>query len=337
MIINTAELEKALTIVKPGLAAKELIEQSTSFAFVNNCVVTYNDEISITHPIKGLQLEGAIRADELYQFLNKIKKDEIDIEITGNEILFSAGRTKAGFAFQSEITLPLEEIGKHGKWGNLPEDFSHYLSLAMGAAGRDMSQPILTCVYVEKEGTILASDGFKIIKCDTGEEMPVDNFLIPATSAVDIIKLKPTEVASGKGWVHFRNEKKTIISCRVFIDDYPDPSAVLDVDGIEITFPSTIGDKLELAAVFAKKDHILDEAIKIKIGANRIEISAKSETGWVSDEANIRYADEPVEFDITYYLLKDILKETHNFLLGEKVLKFEGAGWVYISALRNVK
>ena len=72
MKINKVELQEALEKVKPGLASRELIEQSTSFAFMGDRVVTYNDEISISHPVKNLDVTGAVKAQTLYAFLNKI-------------------------------------------------------------------------------------------------------------------------------------------------------------------------------------------------------------------------------------------------------------------------
>ena len=56
MKTNKTKLQTALEIVKPGLANKEIIEQSTSFAFLKGKVVTYNDEVSISHPLKGIEL-----------------------------------------------------------------------------------------------------------------------------------------------------------------------------------------------------------------------------------------------------------------------------------------
>lgn len=337
MELQKTELEKALSIVKPGLASKDLIEQATSFAFIDGHVITYNDEISISHPITDLDLEGAIRAEELYLFLRKVKQDTIDIKIVENEIQFKAGRTRAGFALQEEITLPLKTLKKKGKWGKLPEEFCHYLKMAMGAAGRDMSEPIMTCVSIQKDGFLCASDNYKLIQCETGEEMPLDDFLLPAEAAVKILPLKPTHVASGKGWVHFKNKDHTVISCRIYPEDtYPDTSKWLAVDGIEVTFPKTITDIIDRCAVFAKRVHLLDEEIKIHLEDDKIRIEAKSDTGWIKESAKIKYSDDPVTFSITHYLLADILKETQTFLLSDKALKFQGAGWVYVSALRNV-
>ena len=60
--MNREDILEALEIVKPGLASKEHIEQSTCFAFKNGKVMTFNDEISVSHPVEGLDgLEGAIK------------------------------------------------------------------------------------------------------------------------------------------------------------------------------------------------------------------------------------------------------------------------------------
>ena len=50
MKINKSELQEALAKVKPGLASKDLIEQATSFAFMDGRVVTYNDEMFPSSP-----------------------------------------------------------------------------------------------------------------------------------------------------------------------------------------------------------------------------------------------------------------------------------------------
>ena len=75
MKINKAELQTALEKVKPGLASRELIEQSTSFAFMGDRVVTYNDEISISHPVAGVDINGAVKAQALYDFVSEVKKE----------------------------------------------------------------------------------------------------------------------------------------------------------------------------------------------------------------------------------------------------------------------
>ena len=113
MKINKAELQRALEKVKPGLANRELVEQSTSFAFVRDRVITYNDEISISHPVTGLEVCGAVKAQALYEFLNKIRREEIDVEWEENQVVIRAGRAKARLVRQ-EVSYPWKKWGKSG-------------------------------------------------------------------------------------------------------------------------------------------------------------------------------------------------------------------------------
>ena len=209
------DLLTALETVKPGLASKEMIEQSTSFAFMNGQVVTYNDEISLSHPIPDLEIKGAVQAEELYKLLNRLKEDEIEVEIKKNELRLESGNTKAGLTLQQEIKLPLEEIGETGKWKILPENFLKHVRFAMTCCSRDMSRPVLTCVHISKEGLIEGSDSLRITRCQLEGEMPVKTFLLPVSASVEVVKLEPTKVAEGDGWIHFKTDEGTILSCRI--------------------------------------------------------------------------------------------------------------------------
>ena len=334
MKINKIELQKALEIVKPGLANKEIIEQSTAFAFIKGRVVTYNDEISLSHPIKGLEVEGAIQATELYQLLGKLKSEEVEIEVKGSEILLSSGRSKAGLTLQQEIKLPLKEIGEQGKWKPLPENFLKHLGFAMTSCSRDMSRPVLTCININGNH-IEASDGYRITRCELEEEMPVKGFLLPATSAVELHKLKPVQVAEGDGWMHFQTEVGTVMSCRIFEDEFPNINSHLEVEGVQITLPRVMNEIMDRAEVFAKRDYMLDESIEITLENKHIRITAKSDTGWFEEEMPIRYEDSPVSFSIAPYLLKGILEETLVGVLSENRLRFEGEGWIYVTVLKE--
>lgn len=337
MKINKKELLNALEIVRPGLAGKEIIEQATSFAFLKGKVVTYNDELSLSHPIKGLDLTGAIQADNLYKFLGKIKKDDIEFELKGNEIILTTGRAKAGLTLQAEIKLPLEEVSGKKIWYDLPENFNKFVSFAMSSCSRDMSRPIITCVHITKEGIVEASDSYRITRCDLKDQMPIDDFLLPANVAVNVVKLQPTKIAEGKGWVHFQTEEETIISCRIFEDKYPDTSPYLKVKGIKIAFPQTINEVLDRAMVFSKREHLLDEVVIITLDNRKLIISAKSDSGWFEEDVNFKYEGDKIIFSITPHLLKGILSETGECVLDSEKTKlmFEGENWKYMTLLRK--
>lgn len=332
MKINRKELMEALAIVKPGLASKEIIEQTTSFAFKNGKVVTYNDEISISHPIPNLKLHGAVKAEELYQLLNKIKKEEIDMEISEGEVIISSGRAKATFTLKEEITMPLDEVTEITEWHLIPEGFLEHVKSACGATSNDMSQPKLTCVNIRKDGIIEASDGYRIYRGTLEETLPV-SVLLPATIASDMLRMFPVEIAQSDGWVHFQTEKGSVMSCRVFEDKFVDLDALLDVKGIELKFPKTINDVLEKAAVFSKRDYWMDEQVHVDLFDNKVKIHSKSDCGSFEEVLNMKYAGEPVQFAITPILLKNIITQTQMAVISDNKIRFEGEDWEYIAIL----
>ena len=333
--MKKAELIKALEAVKPGLANREMrmIEQSTSFAFMEDRVVTYNDEISISYPLKGIPIQGAIKAEELYAFLSKVKTEEIEIETDDTEIRLKAGRAKAGFTLQSEIKLPLEELDEKTKWKTVPEGLMDAIKFAAFSCSSDMSRPILTCINVDKSGLIESSDNLRITRYEI-EKLPVESFLLPATSARDLVKYNPTEMCSGKGWIHFQTKNGTVFSCRILDVEFPDISKILEVEGVEVSFPKTIEEILERTSVFSKKENANSGDIIVSLEKNKITLRSEGISGWSEEDANIRYSAEPVSFMVHPQLLKEIVSKVRKCILGSDRLRFEGEGWIHVVALQ---
>ena len=336
MKINKEELKHALEIVKPGLANKEIIEQSTSFAFVNGCVVTYNDEISISHPITDLDITGAIKAEELYKFLAKIKNEEIDItKNEKQEIVLKAGKAISGFTLIEEIKLPLdEEISVKNKWFKLPEKFIEFLKFAVMGCSSDASDPKLICVHINKNGFIESCDNLRIIHCKLDNELPIDTCLIPATSINTLIKANPTKVSEGNGWVHFRTKEGTIISCRTFKETFVDTSKYLkNIKGKKIVFPKSLNEVLDKAIIFTNKEQGIVDTIDIEISENIITIKSKSDSSWFREKIKIHYTGEPIVFSIKASMLKDIVAYTDECILNKNILYFQTEDWTYLTTL----
>jgi DNA polymerase III sliding clamp (beta) subunit (PCNA family) len=335
MKIQKTNLIQALEKVRPGLSAKEAILQSTSFAFLGGNVVTYNDEISLSHPVEGLEITGAVQATELYQLLKKLKQEEIDISVTDNEIQLVSGKTKAGLTLQTEIKLPLSEVERKSKWKILPEGFKDALRFAVSSCSKDMSKPVLTCVHVSKDGFIEGCDNYRVARWTLEGEFPTGTFLIPQSSVLELLKLEPIKVALDGGWVHFITDDKTTMSCRVIDDSFPDTSKLLNVKGVELSLPEGITEVLDRAGVFAKRDTTMDEDVTIALEKGKVRVESKSETGWFKEEVPNEYTGDDLKFDITPSLLKDILKETNSFQHCGRTLKFESGDWVYVVSLRG--
>jgi len=334
MKINKEILQKALETVKPGLSNKEMIEQSTSFCFLNGRVITYNDEISISMPISELELEGAVNANEFYSFVNKVQVEELDLEVVENELICRAGKSKAGLILQSEIKLPISEIGEITKWKALPMQFLKAISFTMGATSRDMSRPILTCVHINKE-TIEAADNYRLAIYTLEKPIPISEFLLPANSCGNVLKFQPTEIAEGKGWVHFKNKDKAVLSCRIFEEKYVNLKSIAAIEGEDLIFPKELSTILDRAGIFSKRDSILDETVTITLESGKLQVQSTSASGWFTEKAKTEYKGESLEFKITPYLLKDIISEKNTCKISNKRLMFEGDGWIYITMLKS--
>lgn len=332
MKIEKQELQNALETVKPGLANKEIIDQSTSFAFLEDRIVTFNDIISISYPIKT-GVTGVIRAEELYGFLKQSSSKEISLELKENELRIKSGRSKVGLSVQSDIMLPLDEVGKIDRdWEDLPEDFSHDLMFVRGSASKDMSRVMLTCVHVTETG-VEASDGYQIMRLEK-EGWPLGNILVPADAASEIHKIEPAQVAKSEGWIHFRNQNGTQLSCRILVEQYPDTSKHLSVKGERIELPKELTETLNRVTVFTKKDHFMDEEMSVDIKGGKLTVHGKNDYGWFKEQLSISYEGE-TSFGITPSLLQNILKRSNVCFLGEEKIKFEGDNWVYVAVLRN--
>jgi DNA polymerase III sliding clamp (beta) subunit (PCNA family) len=333
MKINKAELQEALERVKPGLANRELIEQSTSFAFMGDRVVTYNDEISISHPVKNLNVTGAVKAQAMYAFLSKIKRDEIDVEWEENQVKITAGKSKAGLVLEQEVKLPVEEIGEIKEWKKLPAEILEALKFCHPCCSRDMSRPILTCVYVS-EKSVQASDSFQIVQYKLQKKVPIKPFLLPASSVKELIKYDVKEIAEGQGWLHFKTDDGTIFSSRVFDGEFPEIEKFLRFDGVEIAFPKTAVSALERAQIFSKSEINMDnlDIVEIQVLNEQIKFAAQDESGWFEETIKAKYKGEAIKFITGVEFLIDLLGRAPSCVYKDNKIKFAGENWQHVIA-----
>lgn len=352
MKITKKALQDALAVVKPGLANTEVVEQATSFSFFKGRVVTFDNEVSISHPVSGLEdLSGGIVAEKLYQLLDKLSvEDTFELAITLNkqnsELVVKAGRMKAGLKMQGEVLFPIDierDLANHGDWQKLPDEFVKRVEFVMSSSTDNLKKPILMTVHVNKAGFVEASDDYCIAHYNLPSEMPVKTFLLPISAAPRMIRFNPTEVAMGDGWVHFRKptelneDEYATYSCRVFHDDFPNTARFLDVKGMRLTLPDNINDAVERAWIFAKREDALDETLTLTLFNKHLRIRSEADTGWFEEEVYVDYSGDKLCFGITPFLLHDILVKTTLCTLGKDRIKFEGTDWIFVSALKTVK
>ena len=177
MGINIKEFLKVLSAVKPALANKEILEQSTNFIFLDENVITYNDEIMISHPFES-DFAGAVHAENLYSLLSKIKEEGVEVEQVENELLFSGIKTKfkSGIVCETEIKLPISEIKIPDRMRKIPDGFLEAIKFTSVSVSQDASRPELTCIHFTSE-YIESCDNFRLTRYQL-KGFPVKNLSI---------------------------------------------------------------------------------------------------------------------------------------------------------------
>lgn len=335
MKIDRKELLQSLAKVKPGLGKNELIEQATHFCFMGDRVVTYNDEISVSCTLENMDCHGAVSADELYSFLNRVTRDSIDINVKGSELLMKCGRASAGLTLHEQIKLPLSEIeGPNTDWIPLPDNFAEAISFCKFSCSSDMSMPILNCLHVCKE-CVESSDDIRFTKFELKECDSMDSFLIPVSVAKELSNYAITEMTGNSSWKHFRTADKSVVfSCRIYADEYPDTSGFSNIENfIKVKMPKKLGMILTRAGIFAKERADKDSMITITIDGSMIKIKSQNDAGWFKETTKIKYDGDPITFNVNPEFLEVMLSKTTMCLIGSDRIKFEGDNWYHIVAL----
>ena len=323
--IKREDLINVLTKVKPGLAQKDLIEQSNHFIFEEGRVWTYNDQIAISQEFKS-HLAGAVKADEFYKLLNKLDDEELEVAVQEGEFLIQGKTVTANIKIDSEIKLqPIQAPDINSKnWQTLPEDFTDSISLCLFSASRNMIRPELTCLYVTGK-TVFSTDTFRATKREMKSKVKED-FLLPAIAAKELVKYNVYKVFTDtEGWLHFTNKEHTMFSCRTFVDvKYPEKIwDFFDIEGEKIDLPNSFEQVIDRVATLVTADFDLDRFVDLTIAKNTLTCKGKGPHGSVSEKAKIDYSGKEIVIKVHPGFLMEILKQLNSMTIGDRLL-FQG-------------
>ena len=340
--IRRKKLVDALRAVKPGLASKELIEQSTKFAFVNGDLVTYNDEISIRYPLPDLgDLTGAVSSSEMYKLVDKLSYKTLRFEVKGPELMISSGRVRMGLVLDAEIKLPFDEVDTDRVWVKVPDSLIEAFMFVVPACSNDLSLQILTCVHCDTElARVEASDTIRYARHEFEDfEDDVDSFLLPVQTVRELSAYEFESLSVGDSWVHFRTKDGAEVSCRRAEGEedneeaqYPSTEK-FDFDGPLLELPKGLAEALDIAHVLADRAYELTEEVEIQIRPGRFILRAKGPAGWIKESLPSDYKGKPVKLVTNPSFLADACRKKSVARLGDDKLRFEGEGWVYVVAL----
>lgn len=334
MKTNRKNLISILQAVRPGLASKDIIEQSTAFLFADGRVLTYNDDVAVSHPLKDLEINGAVQSKELFSLLNKMPDEEIEFEVVGGELIVKGKGRKSGIRLSEAKNLAEISgvLGKPKDWYGIPDGFLAAIRFSLFSAGKDMTKAMQTCIHCEGN-TTLSTDGNRIsgYYMAKGVNMPAIN--IPARSAKEISSYKPVEYALTTGWIHLAAADDVIFSCRTMVGDYPTKTAWGHIDGAKgelAKLPEGLQDALERAGIFTAGVSNTDDRICLTLEDGLLTVRGEGPSGWFEETARVRYRGEYMRFEINPDFLREILTHSDEVTIGEKLLKFEGEQFVHV-------
>ena len=331
MQFNKDNLLHALESVEPGLASKQgVVEQSNCYVFQNGEVASFNDEIACRCPLDLGGLTGAVPADKLLELLRKLPEDELGIENGEGELRLNGKRREVGIRIEKDVALPISTVEKPGKWRELADDFCEAVALVGECASSDASRFELTCIHVHPEW-VEACDQFQLCRwtLDTGMSKPT---LVRQQTLRHVGALGMTEVSETDGWLHFRNKKGVVMSCRRYLEDFHDFTQFLEVKGETVVLPKGLADAADRASVFSSEDKDNDR-VTVDLKGGKLTISGQGMSGWIKERKKVKWTGKPLKFLISPKLLIGIVKRTNECVIAEERLKIANGPWTYVACL----
>lgn len=333
MRFNREELLSKLHCVKPGIAQKELLQQSSCVIFQKGDFFTYDDETSCQIP-SGFPREwqGATKAATLIAFLEKFKVDEVFVNLKSGKLQIKCRDEEASFRVQEDIQLSPTNVEKPKEWKPLPEEFDDALKIVSPCAGSGSADEDyrMSCVHFHSRW-IEASDGiqFARYRVITEVEQP---FLIKQKSLKNITSLGVTEFSETENWVHFKNEKLgLILSSRRYLDEYENLSEIFKRRGEVLKLPEGLGESIDKADVFTQES--ARPKIIIELENSKMLLTGEGVHGKYTTKKAVDYTGEKIKFGIMPKILSELGKRYSQCEVTQDHIRVKGERFTYVSIL----
>jgi hypothetical protein len=270
----------------------------------------------------------AIPHKEILNLLNKTKDDEITIEPKETELMIKGKKFRSGITLIREIAVPTDFLTIDVKFKKLPADFLVGLGICIFSCAKDNILSNIHC----NEYTIESCDNYRATRYKTRTKIS-DDLLVPVAAARHLIKNEVTMYGKADGWLHFKDKKGLIFSCRVPKDRYLPLDDFMKIRGIKVTMPSVLSEIIDRSEVFSlhESGH---ELIDVIISGNKVIVGSRNDQGWIKETAMIKgERAEKMKFSINPKILKEILAITNRAILGPTSILFKAKGFDHIVLL----
>jgi hypothetical protein len=296
-------------------------------------VFTFNDEVAarIASPLK---IEAVIQAVPLLALLSKLPEDELNIEVAEDGLKVKGEGRQATILVEKKLLLPIEDIEQPGKWRKVPDELLEALKVVSSCCGSDDAHFVLTCVHVAGD-RVEASDDYQVIyfPIETGVKK---SFSLKKDSVAKLISAEVTEWSFTENWVHFKSLAGMTMSCRRYVEDYPDIAKHLDVKGQEAKFPKDIDGALDKAQIFSADDPTGNK-VTVSLSPGRLRLEGKGPAGNYREQRKIEYSGASLSFCIEPKLLSEISRKSDKCTVGSGRIKVAAPKFTYVTCTAPIE
>lgn len=339
MKIQKQKMVQIIELVRPGLSKKEVIEQASHLVFSKNEIVTFNDNLSISHPFK-CDVEFSVRGDDFYKIVSGISEPEFDVTLNDTTLNIKSKETKAALSTiigeAAQVTRLIEAIREctSGKtfWSPLPAEFLKGIHLCSFSASTDLTTGVRSCCAI-KDDSIYTTDNIRasiyIMDADMAEIM------MPAKSVTELIKYPVVEYGVSENWAHFRTKDGVVFNAKMMKGEYPFKAIAglfNDVPPL-LTFPAELSEVVASITSLAEGDGDIDRSITVTVNDGAITCKAQKERGWITKTIDTTYKGETFVFMVNPLFFSQILKQATSFALTGNKGRFDSENFSHILSL----
>ena len=331
--MKKTELLSAIRSVMPGIDKSSAI--GSDFLLLDeNWIRSFKEDIIVSFPLET-GIRTAVRAEELYKILSKMKDEDLEVILTvDGKLSIHGGKTtiKMNPLQKEQITNSLEKAWAvqtdELEWFYLPKGFAEGLELCISSAGTGPALGVLAGVHFS--GTdVISTDNFRVSVYSMDEEVP-KNFTIPSKSAENLLKLGANfeTISLTKAWIHFSDKVGTIFSARVLSGEYPNKKITglfdtmkFDMNELPFTFPEGLDAPLERAKILAGAGDTGSweslTQISLSYSDGFLNVQASKEVGEINDQVEWKAGniEEGIILKVQPDFFKKVLGITRDFRL----------------------
>ena len=327
--LNREEFLSKLEQVSPGLATREVVEQSASFVFKDGWIYTYNDEVACRVQYE-VGFEAAVHAQPLLELMRRLETKEVGLTLEKGELRVKSGSSRSGIRMEAEIFLPIESVELPEEWMDLDPDFLNAVETVQACASSNDTKFTLTCVHITPD-FVEACDDFQLTRYPL--DTPVkEECLVRRDALKHIIGLGVDEMGESDAWIHFRSASGLVVSCRKWSEDYPDLAELMVVTGTKTVLPGGLAETIEKAEIFSV-DNQEDDHIRVRLKKGQMRLKGEGAHGWYEEQKSVTYDGPAITFLIAPKLLSQIVQQTNECEVSESRLKFDAGKFQYIACL----